>query len=57
MNQRISVNAGVTRQQQDTRQRLGRCFLGMIVACLLAAMPSLLSCALFVATLRLRGSR
>ena len=24
MNQRISVNAGVTRQQQDTRQRLGR---------------------------------
>jgi hypothetical protein len=26
-------------------------------ACLFAAVPSLLSCALFVATLRLRGSR
>jgi hypothetical protein len=26
-------------------------------ACLLAAIPSLLSCALFVATLRLHGSR
>ena len=37
MTQRISVNAGMTRQQQNTRQRLGRCFLGMIVACLLAA--------------------
>ena len=37
MNQKISVIAGLTRQQQDTRQRLGRCFLGMIVAGLLAA--------------------
>src|ERR1700693_5282541 len=37
MNQKISVIAGVTRQQQDRRQRLGRCFLGMIVACLLAS--------------------
>jgi type IV secretion system protein VirB2 len=36
MNQKISVNAGLTRQQQDARQRLGRCFLSMIVACLFA---------------------
>ena len=35
MNQKISVIAGVTRQQQDTRQRLGRCLLGMLVACLI----------------------
>ena len=37
MNQRISVNTGVTRQPQDTRQRLGRCFLWMIVGCLVAS--------------------
>jgi type IV secretion system protein VirB2 len=36
MNQRISVNAGVTRHQQDTRQRLSPCFLWMIVGCFVA---------------------
>ena len=35
MNQGISVKAGLTRKQQDTRQRLGRCLLGMLVACLI----------------------
>ena len=35
MSQGISVKAGLTRKQQDTRQRLGRCLLGILVACLI----------------------
>lgn len=34
MNQGISVDAGMTRKQQDTRQRLARCLLWMVVGCI-----------------------
>jgi type IV secretion system protein VirB2 len=37
MNQRISVNAGLTRTQQDSRQRVGRCLLWMMVGCVITA--------------------
>ena len=34
MNQGIRVKAGLTRKQPDTHQRLARCFLWMMVGCL-----------------------
>lgn len=34
MNQEFTGNAGLTREQQDTRQRLGRCLFWLIAGCL-----------------------
>jgi type IV secretion system protein VirB2 len=36
MNQGIKVDAGMTRKQQDTRRRVARCLLWMLVGCLFA---------------------